>query len=446
MTTARAKTPATSLAMESIAELDPVLWEAMTAERRRQHDKIELIASENYVFQAVLEAQGSWLTNKYAEGQPGKRYYGGCEYVDIVERLAEDRALELFPGSEHVNVQPHSGAQANMAAYLSSVNPGDRVLGMNLAHGGHLTHGMALNFSGRYFEIHAYGVREDDQRIDYEALETQAREVRPKLIVAGASAYPRIIEFERMADIAHSVGALLWVDMAHVAGLVAAGLHPSPFPHADIVTTTNHKTLRGPRGGMIFSRTDLPASVDPADYPMVKPNLGATIDRSVFPGVQGGPLMHVIAAKAIALKLAQTAEFRDYQARVVTNARVMGETLQSLGARLMTGGTDNHLILVDVTPLGVTGREAERLLDEIGITVNKNAIPFDTNPPNTASGIRIGTPATTTRGFGTDEMRAIANLIVEAIAARDEPAKLARLGAAAREIANRFPVPGLPEA
>ena len=435
-----------ALPWASIADVDPDLWAAMESERHRQHDKIELIASENYVFKAVLEAQGSWLTNKYAEGLPGKRYYGGCEYVDIIERLAEDRALELFPGSEHVNVQPHSGAQANMAAYLSSVNPGDRVLGMNLAHGGHLTHGMALNFSGRYFEIHAYGVREDNQRIDYDALEVQARDVRPKLIVAGASAYPRIIEFERMADIAHSVGALLWVDMAHVAGLVAAGLHPSPFPHADIVTTTNHKTLRGARGGMIFSRIELPASVDPADYPMVKPNLAATIDRSVFPGVQGGPLLHVIAGKAIALKLAQTDEFRDYQARVVANARVMGETLQSLGARLMTGGTDNHLILVDVTPLGVTGREAERLLDEIGITVNKNAIPFDTNPPNIASGIRIGTPATTTRGFGTDEMRAIANLIVEAIAARDEPAKLASLGAAAREIANRFPVPGLPEA
>ena len=436
----------TALPWASVAEVDPDVWAAIEGERARQHDKIELIASENYVFKAVLEAQGSWLTNKYAEGLPGKRYYGGCEYVDVVERLAQARALELFPGSEHVNVQPHSGAQANMAAYLSSVNPGDKVLGMNLAHGGHLTHGMALNFSGRYFEIHAYGVREDDQRIDYDALEAQAHQVRPKLIVAGASAYPRIIDFGRMAAIAHDVGALLWVDMAHVAGLVAAGLHPSPFPNADIVTTTNHKTLRGARGGMIFSRRELPESVDPADYPMVKPNLAATIDRSVFPGVQGGPLMHIIAGKAVALKLALTPEFRDYQARVLANAQVMGETLQSLGARLMTGGTDNHLILVDVTPLGVTGREAERLLDEIGITVNKNAIPFDTNPPNIASGIRIGTPATTTRGFGTDEMRTIAHLIVEAIAARDEPAKLARLGATAREIADRFPVPGLPEA
>ncbi|HEY7935743.1 MAG TPA: serine hydroxymethyltransferase [Candidatus Limnocylindrales bacterium] len=436
----------TALPWASVAEVDPDVWAAIEGERARQHDKIELIASENYVFKAVLEAQGSWLTNKYAEGLPGKRYYGGCEYVDVVERLAQERALELFPGSEHVNVQPHSGAQANMAAYLSSVNPGDKVLGMNLAHGGHLTHGMALNFSGRYFEIHAYGVREDDQRIDYDALEVQAHEVRPKLIVAGASAYPRIIDFDRMAAIAHDVGALLWVDMAHVAGLVAAGLHPSPFPNADIVTTTNHKTLRGARGGMIFSRRELPESVDPADYPMVKPNLAATIDRSVFPGVQGGPLMHIIAGKAVALKLALTPEFRDYQARVLANAQVMGETLQSLGARLMTGGTDNHLILVDVTPLGVTGREAERLLDEIGITVNKNAIPFDTNPPNIASGIRIGTPATTTRGFGTDEMRTIAQLIVEAIAVRDEPAKLARLGRTAREIADRFPVPGLPEA
>ncbi len=436
----------TALPWASVAEVDPDVWAAIEGERARQHDKIELIASENYVYKAVLEAQGSWLTNKYAEGLPGKRYYGGCEYVDVVERLAQERALQLFPGSEHVNVQPHSGAQANMAAYLSSVNPGDRVLGMNLAHGGHLTHGMALNFSGRYFEIHAYGVREDDQRIDYDALDTQAHEVRPKLIVAGASAYPRIIDFDRMAAIAHDVGALLWVDMAHVAGLVAAGLHPSPFPNADIVTTTNHKTLRGARGGMIFGRRELPASVDPADYPMVKPNLAATIDRSVFPGVQGGPLMHVIAGKAVALKLALTQEFRDYQGRVLANAQVMGETLQSLGARLMTGGTDNHLILVDVTPLGVTGREAERLLDEIGITVNKNAIPFDTNPPNIASGIRIGTPATTTRGFGPDEMRTIANLIVAAIAARDEPARLARLGASAREIADRFPVPGLPEA
>ena len=287
------------LGWASVADVDPELWAAMEGERHRQHDKIELIASENYAFGAVLEAQGSWLTNKYAEGLPGKRYYGGCEFVDIAERLAQERALALFPGAEHVNVQPHSGAQANMAVYMSTASPGDRVIGMKLDQGGHLTHGMALNFSGRYFEIHGYGVRQDTERIDYDALEAQAREVRPKLIIAGASAYPRIIDFERMADIAHSVGALLWVDMAHIAGLVAAGLHPSPFPHADIVTTTTHKTLRGGRGGLIFSRRELPPTADPADYPMVKPNLAATIDRSVFPGVQGGPLMHVIAGKAV---------------------------------------------------------------------------------------------------------------------------------------------------
>ncbi len=306
-------TAPTGLAWAPIADVDPELWAAMVDERRRQHEKIELIASENYVFAAVLEAQGSWLTNKYAEGLPGKRYYGGCEFVDVVERLAQERALRLFPGAEHVNVQPHSGAQANMAVYLSTVNPGDRVLGMKLDQGGHLTHGMALNFSGRYFEIHGYGVSPDDERIDYDALEQQAREVRPKLIIGGASAYPRIIDFERMADIAHSVGALLWVDMAHIAGLVAAGLHPSPFPHADLVTTTTHKTLRGARGGLIFGRRELPSSVDPADYPMVKPNLAATIDRSVFPGVQGGPLEHVIAAKAVGFQLALGDEFRAYQ-------------------------------------------------------------------------------------------------------------------------------------
>jgi glycine hydroxymethyltransferase len=433
----------TGLAWDPISEVDPELWAAMEGERARQHDKIELIASENYTFGAVMEAQGSWLTNKYAEGLPGRRYYGGCEYVDVVERLAQERALALFPGAEHVNVQPHSGAQANMAAYLSSVNPGDRVLGMKLDQGGHLTHGMALNFSGRYFEIHGYGVREDTERIDYDALERQAREVRPKLIIGGASAYPRIIEFERMAEIAHAVGALLWVDMAHVAGLVAAGLHPSPFPHADIVTTTTHKTLRGGRGGLIFSRRELPAGIDPADYPMVKPNLAATIDRSVFPGVQGGPLMHVIAGKAVALKLADTDEFRDYQRRTIANARVMAETLAGLGVRVVSGGTDTHLILVDVTPLGVTGREAERLLDGVGITVNKNGIPFDRNPPNTASGIRIGTPAATSRGFGEEEMRVVAALIVAVIAARDDPTTLARHAAVVREIVSRFPVPGL---
>ena len=338
-----------------------------------------------------------------------------------------------------------------MAAYFSVLEPGDRILGMNLAHGGHLTHGMALNFSGRLYEVHAYGVRQDTERIDYDAMEAQAREVRPKLIVGGASAYSRIWDFERMAEIARSVGAILFVDMAHVAGLVAAGVHPSPFPHADLVTTTTHKTLRGPRGGMLFSRRDLRADLDPARFPAVKGgaadgSLAASIDRNVFPGTQGGPLMHVIAGKAVAFKLAAEEPFREDQRRTVENARVMAETLAGLGARVVSGGTDNHLMLVDVTPLGVTGKEAEHLLDEIGITVNKNAIPFDTLPPNTASGIRIGTPATTSRGFGPDEMRTVGRIIIEAIRQRAEPAEQARLAGEVREIVSHFPVPGLPAA
>ncbi len=434
---------ARGLAMESIAELDPVLWEAMEGERRRQHDNIELIASENYVSAAVMEAQGSWLTNKYAEGLPGKRYYGGCEFVDVAETLAQERALALYPGAEHVNVQPHSGAQANMAAYFSVLKPGDRILGMNLAHGGHLTHGMALNFSGKLYEVHAYGVRQDTERIDYDAMEAQAAEVRPKLIVGGASAYPRTWDFERMAAIAHGVGALLFVDMAHVAGLVAAGVHPSPFPHADIVTTTTHKTLRGPRGGMIFARRELPEGIDAADFPALKGSLGAAIDKTVFPGVQGGPLMQVIAGKAVAFKLAAEEPFREDQRRTVENAQELARTLADLGARVVSGGTDNHLMLVDVTPLGVTGKEAEHLLDEIGITVNKNGIPFDQHPPNTASGIRLGTPATTSRGFGTEEMRSIGRIIIEAIRDRDDAAAQRRLAAEVREIVGRFPVPGL---
>ncbi len=433
-----------ALGWASLADVDPELWSAMVQERRRQHDKIELIASENYTFAAVMEAQGSWLTNKYAEGLPGKRYYGGCEYVDIAETLAQERALALFPGSEHVNVQPHSGAQANMAAYFAVMRPGDRLLGMNLAHGGHLTHGSPVNFSGRLYEVHAYGVEEATGRIDYDALEAQAGEVRPRVLVAGASAYPRTFDFERLAAIAHGVGALLFVDMAHIAGLVAAGAHPSPFPHADIVTTTTHKTLRGPRGGLIFSRTNLPESADPADFPMVKTTLAAQVDKTVFPGVQGGPLMHVIAAKAVALLLAATDDFRRDQVRTVENAAVLVEALAERGARVVSGGTDNHLALVDVTPLGVTGKEAEHLLDEIGITVNKNAIPFDPLPPNTASGIRIGTPATTTRGFGPDEMRAIARLITDAIARRDDPAASAVLASEVASMVARFPVPGLP--
>jgi glycine hydroxymethyltransferase len=441
-----AQAPARGLGWATLAEVDPELWDAMLLERKRQHDKIELIASENYTFAAVMQAQGSWLTNKYAEGLPGKRYYGGCEYVDIAETLAQERAIALFPGSEHVNVQPHSGAQANMAAYFSVLKPGDRILGMNLAHGGHLTHGSPVNFSGRLYEVHAYGVDRDTERIDYDALEATAREVRPKVIVAGASAYPRIFDFERMGRIAHGVGALLFVDMAHIAGLVAAGVHPSPFPHADLVTTTTHKTLRGPRGGLIFSRESLPEGVDPDDFPMVKTTLAAQVDKTVFPGVQGGPLMHVVAAKAVALRLAATDSFREDQRRTIENARVLADSLAGLRARVVSGGTDNHLMLVDVTLLGVTGKEAEALLDEIGITVNKNAIPFDQLPPNTASGIRLGTPATTTRGFGPDEMRTIARLITDAIAGRDDAAARAGLAAEVGAMVDRFPVPGLPEA
>jgi glycine hydroxymethyltransferase len=411
-----------------IASVDPELWQAMVDERERQTWKIELIASENYASRAVLEAAGSWLTNKYAEGQPGRRYYGGCEHVDVVERLAEERALSLFPGAESVNVQPHSGAQANIAAYMAVLDHGDAILGMSLAHGGHLTHGHPINFSGRFFEVHAYGVSEKDGRIDYDALERQAQQVRPRLLVAGASAYPRIIDFERMGAIAHGVDALLLVDMAHIAGLVAAGLHPSPFGHADIVTTTTHKTLRGPRGGMIFGTAELARS----------------IDRAVFPGTQGGPLMHIIAAKAVALLEAHSEAFREDQRRTVENASVLARTLLSNGTALVSGGTDNHLILVDVTPLGVTGTVAEQLLDEVGITVNKNAIPFDPLPPNTASGIRVGTPATTTRGFGADEMRRIGELIVRTLRDRDDPDTLRSIRREVKEICARFPVPGLP--
>ena len=436
---------ARDLGLASIAQVDPELWTAMQGERRRQHDNIELIASENYVSAAVMEAQGSWLTNKYAEGLPGKRYYGGCEFVDVAETLAQERALALFPGAEHVNVQPHSGAQANMAAYFSVLQPGDRILGMNLAHGGHLTHGMALNFSGKLYEVHAYGVRQDTETIDYDAMEAQAREIRPKLIVGGASAYPRLWDFERMAAIAHAVGAILFVDMAHIAGLVAAGVHPSPFPHADLVTSTTHKTLRGPRGGLVFARRELHPDLDVADFPALggKTALGAAVDKTVFPGVQGGPLMQVIAGKAVAFKLAAEEPFREDQRRTVANAGVLAETVAAEGARVVSGGTDNHLLLVDVTPLGVTGKEAEHLLDAIGITVNKNGIPFDQHPPNTASGIRLGTPATTSRGFGEDEMRQVGRIIIEAIRTRDDAAAQRRLAGEVADIVARFPVPGL---
>jgi glycine hydroxymethyltransferase len=422
-------TDASRAAWATVAELDPEVWSAMRGEADRQRWKIELIASENYTFAAVMEAQGSWLTNKYAEGLPGRRYYGGCEYVDVVERLAQDRALALFPGAEHVNVQPHAGAPANLAAFYAVLSPGDRILGMSLAHGGHLTHGSPVNVSGKWFDVHAYGVDPETNLIDYDALERQAAEVRPKLVIAGASSYSRILDFERFAAIAHRAGAYLLVDMAHVAGLVAAGQHPSPFPHADLVTTTTHKTLRGPRGGLIFSSAELAKQVD----------------KAVFPGTQGGPLMHVIAAKAVALRLAATPEFREDQRRTVENAGVLAGEIAARGGRLITGGTDNHLMSVDVTPFGVTGREAERLLDSVGITVNKNAIPFDPNPPTIASGIRIGTPATTTRGFGAAEMREIGRLIVTSLTSRDEPAEQAKVAAEVRDICGRFPVPGLPE-
>jgi glycine hydroxymethyltransferase len=417
-------------AWASIGEVDPEVWAAMRGEAERQRWKIELIASENYTFAPVMEAQGSWLTNKYAEGLPGRRYYGGCEWVDVVERLARERALALFPRAAHVNVQPHSGAQANQAAFFAVLTPGDRILGLRLDHGGHLTHGLAVNMSGRWFEAHHYGLDPVTETIDYEALERQAGEVRPRLLIAGASMYSRILDFERLAAIAHEVGARLLVDMAHIAGLVAAGVHPSPFPHADLVTTTTHKTLRGPRGGLIFAA----------------PELATAVDRAVFPGIQGGPLMHVIAAKAIALRLAASEEFREDQRRTVENARVLAAEVAERGGRIIAGGTDTHVFSIDVRPFGTTGKEAERLLDDVGITVNKNTIPFDPAPPNVTSGIRVGTPATTTRGFGPGEMREVGRLLVEALVRRDEPAERARIGAEVRGICARFPVPGLPEA
>ncbi len=415
-------------ASASIAMVDPEVWAAMRGEADRQRWKIELIASENYTFAAVMEAQGSWLTNKYAEGLPGRRYYGGCEWVDMVERLAQERALALFPGAAHVNVQPHSGAQANQAAFFAVLTPGDRILGLRLDQGGHLTHGLAVNLSGRWFEAHHYGLDPATEAIDYDGLERQAREVRPKLLIAGASMYSRILDFERLAAIAHDVGAYLLVDMAHIAGLVAAGVHPSPFPHADLVTTTTHKTLRGPRGGLIFAT----------------PGLATAVDRAVFPGIQGGPLMHVIAAKAVALRLAATEEFRADQRQTVENAQVLAAEVAARGGRIIAGGTDNHVFAVDVRPFATTGKAAERLLDDVGMTVNKNTIPGDPAPPNVTSGIRVGTPAVTTRGFGPAEMRAVGKLLVDTLVTRDEPAEQARIAAEVHDICSRFPVPGLP--
>lgn len=374
--------------------MDKAVAEAIEAERIRQHSKIELIASENFVSRAVLEALGTVLTNKYAEGYPGKRYYGGCEKVDIVETLAIERAKELF-GADHANVQPHSGAQANMAVYFALLQPGDTVLGMNLAHGGHLTHGSGVNFSGKLYNFVAYGVDEITHRIDYDEVERLAKEHKPRLIVAGASAYPREFDFARLRAIADLVGAYLMVDMAHVAGLVAAGVHSSPIPYAHVVTTTTHKTLRGPRGGMI----------------LCKEEFAKAIDKSVFPGVQGGPLMHVIAAKAVSFGEALRPEFQDYARQIVTNAKVLAEALVKHGFTLVSGGTDNHMVLLDVRSVSLTGKEAEHRLDEIGVTTNKNAIPFDPQKPGITSGVRIGTPAVTTRGFGVEEMEKIADII-----------------------------------
>ena len=381
--------------INTLAGVDGEVFEAIGKELGRQRSKLELIASENIVSKAVMEAQGSVLTNKYAEGYPGKRYYGGCEHVDVVEQLAIDRAKELF-GAEYVNVQPHSGAQANMAVFFALLTPGDTVMGMNLTDGGHLTHGSPVNMSGKYFKIVPYGVSAETEMLDYDEIQAIAEECRPKLIVAGASAYARTIDFERMAEIAHSVGAYLMVDMAHIAGLVAAGLHPSPIPYADVVTTTTHKTLRGPRGGMILCRDE---------------EFGKQFNKAIFPGIQGGPLMHVIAAKAVALKEALSPEFKEYAQQVVKNAKVLADTLQADGFRIVSGGTDNHLMLVDLTSKKITGKLAQNLLDEVGITANKNTIPFEKLSPFTTSGLRLGSPALTTRGFKDEDMKEVADII-----------------------------------
>ncbi len=384
--------------IDVVREFDPEIAEAMENEKNRQENKIELIASENFVSPAVMTAMGSPLTNKYAEGYPGKRYYGGCEYVDVVENLARDRACELF-GAEHANVQPHSGAQANMAVFFAMLEPGDTVLSMSLAHGGHLSHGSPVNMSGKYFNIVPYGVSEDTNTIDYDEVERLAKEHKPKLILAGASAYPRAIDFERFSKIAKEVGAYLMVDMAHIAGLVAAGLHQSPVPYADFVTTTTHKTLRGPRGGLILCREEY----------------AKQIDKAIFPGIQGGPLMHVIASKAVCLKEALSPEFKEYQKQIIKNAAALANALMDNGFKLVSGGTDNHLMLLNLTDTGKTGKEVEKILDDCNITANKNAIPFDTKSPFITSGLRIGTPAVTSRGMKEEDMREIAALISLAV-------------------------------
>ncbi len=413
----------TPLHLRTLAQVDPDIAQAIADETTRQNLGLELIASENFASAAVMAAAGSVMTNKYAEGYPGKRYYGGCEFVDVAESLAIERAKDLFQ-AEHVNVQPHSGAQANMAVMLSYLQPGDTLLGMNLAHGGHLTHGHPLNFSGKLYKVVPYGVREDDERLDYEELERLAHEHTPKLVIVGASAYPRVIDFERISKVAQAVGARMMTDMAHIAGLVAGGVHPSPVPHSDYVTTTTHKTLRGPRGGLILSR---------AAY-------AKDVDRAVFPGVQGGPLMHIIAAKAVCFREALELSFRAYQAQVAANARRLAQSLHDEGFRLVSGGTDNHLMLVDVFSKGITGKQAEAALGQAGITVNKNAIPFDKNPPMVASGIRIGTPAVTTRGMGEAEMDRIADLIAAALKDPDNAIALATVKAEVEDLCREFPL------
>jgi len=409
----------------TLADVDPEVYEAIQHELERQHGRLELIASENFTSEAILEATGSVFTNKYAEGYPGKRYYGGCEFADIVENLARDRAKKLF-GAEYANVQPHSGSQANQAAYSAVLQAGDTILGMNLAHGGHLTHGHPLNFSGKTYKVIPYGVRREDERIDYDELARLAKEHKPKMVIAGGSAYPRIIDFRRFREVADSVGALLLVDMAHFSGLVAAGLYPNPCEYADIVTSTTHKTLRGPRSGMILCR---------AQY-------GAAIDKVVFPGVQGGPLVHVIAAKAVCYLEAMTPEFTAYQQQVIANAKVLGESLEAEGYRIVSGGTDSHLILVDVFAKGIRGKEAEKALDEAYITVNKNAIPFDVNPPLNPSGVRLGSPAVTTRGFREAEMREVASLIADVLNDISSPDVLAAVRRRVTSLAERFPLYG----
>jgi glycine hydroxymethyltransferase len=406
-----------------LAEVDPDIAAAIADEERRLAYNLEMIASENFVSEAVLEAMGSVLTNKYAEGYPGKRYYGGCEFVDVAENIARERAKQIF-GCEHVNVQPHSGSQANMAVYLSVLNYGDTILGMNLAHGGHLTHGHPLNFSGRSYKIVPYGVKTDTEQIDYEELERLAHEHKPKMILCGASAYSRVIDFERIGKIARAVGAHSMADIAHIAGLVAVGLHPSPIPHMDFVTTTTHKTLRGPRAGMVMCRDQFQKE----------------LDRAVFPTVQGGPLMHIVAAKAVCFKEAMEAGFKDYQQQVISNAKVLAGELSSAGFRIVSGGTDNHLMLVDVFVRGLTGAQAEKALERAAITVNKNAIPFDTQPPMKASGVRIGTPALTTRGMKEEEMSLIAGLISEVLGDPENESLQGSVRNRVKELCERFPI------